>query len=82
MTNTITLPSMEEDDREALTWRGPSMCASANCVQVAVSDDSVLVRNSKDTDGVLLRFTHAEWDAFCRAVALGEFSALREAPRA
>ena len=36
--------------------------------------DSILVRNSKDPGGPVLRFTFDEWDAFCDGVDEGEFT--------
>ena len=34
------------------------------CVEVARVGDTIGVRDSKDRDGAVLRFTLAEWDAF------------------
>jgi hypothetical protein len=42
-------------------------------VEVAVADDFVLVRDSKDLSGPVLRFTHNEWSAFASAMRDGEF---------
>lgn len=54
-----------------------SACATAqNCVQVAscdCPDGDVLVRDSKDPSGPVLRFTRAEWDAFTAGVKAGDF---------
>jgi hypothetical protein len=35
--------------------------------------DVVLVRNSKDPNGPVLRFTRAEWEAFVGGVEDGDF---------
>lgn len=44
------------------------------CVEVAALDSGgVLMRNSSDPGGPVLRFTRAEWDAFTGGVLLGEF---------
>jgi len=37
----------------------------------------VAVRDSKDPDGPILRFTAAEWAAFVEGVAAGEFDLAR-----
>lgn len=42
-------------------------------MEVAVADDFVLVRDSKDLDGPVLRFTHSEWSVFASAICAGEF---------
>ena len=46
-------------------WRSASSSGSdGTCVEVRASALDVCVRNSKDRDGPVLRFTHAEWRAF------------------
>jgi hypothetical protein len=48
--------------------------ANGNCVEVAsLSGGQVGVRDSKDSEGLVLRFTPAEWDAFVGGVRNGEF---------
>lgn len=50
-----------------------SYCNS-NCVEVAsLPDGWIGVRDSKDTQGPVLRFTPAEWNAFVGGVRNGEF---------
>ncbi|GAA1837643.1 hypothetical protein GCM10009836_15440 [Pseudonocardia ailaonensis] len=51
-----------------------SFCQSGACVEVAHRDDQVLVRDSKDPDGPVLRFTSDEWIAFLRGAEAGEFT--------
>lgn len=46
---------------------------NGNCVEVAMLPDVVLVRNSKDPNGPVLRFTRAEWEAFVGGVEDGDF---------
>lgn len=43
-----------------------------NCVDVAISDSTVLVRNSKKHDNVI-EFTHEEWRSFILGVKNQEF---------
>jgi Domain of unknown function (DUF397) len=57
-------------DRE---WRKSTASGSQGCVEVALRDDSVLVRDSKLPHGDRLRFSHAEWNAFLAGVRNGEF---------
>lgn len=44
------------------------------CVEVGGCECGIQVRDSKDPDGPVLNFTHAEWDAFLGGVQLGEFN--------
>jgi hypothetical protein len=59
-------------------WRKASMSnGSGACVELALAaDGGVLVRDSKDRSGPILRFTHAEWEAFVDGVRKGEFDDL------
>jgi hypothetical protein len=51
-----------------LTWRKSSFSGSqANCVEVAARD-SVLVRDTKNKSGAVLRFTPAVWRRFAGQV--------------
>ena len=48
--------------------------SNGNCVEVAaLAGGDVGVRNSRDPDGPVLRFTPAEWRAFLGGARLGEF---------
>jgi hypothetical protein len=56
------------------TWRKSSYSnPSGNCVEAALLDEGVAVRNSRFPDGPALIFTGAEWDAFLRGVQGGDF---------
>ena len=48
--------------------------ANGNCVEVAsLPEGEVGVRNSRDSEGLVLRFTSDEWQAFLGGVRNGEF---------
>ena len=48
--------------------------ANGNCVEVAdLPDRGIGVRNSRDPDGLVLRFRPDEWSAFLGGVRNGEF---------
>jgi hypothetical protein len=48
--------------------------ANSNCVEVAdLPSGAIGVRNSRDADGPVLRFTSDEWHAFLGGVRNGEF---------
>lgn len=57
-----------------ITWRKSSRSAAAgHCVEVATGSDVVLVRDSKDAAGPVLRFGATQWNAFVTAVRSGTF---------
>lgn len=50
---------------EQIVWRRSNRSAAqGQCVEVAIIQDAVLMRDSKHPDGPVLRFTYAEWRAF------------------
>jgi uncharacterized protein DUF397 len=50
-----------------LIWRKSSASADGgNCVEVAKSELSVLVRDTRDRSGVMLEFSPAQWHGFLR----------------
>jgi len=57
------------------TWVKSSLSyANGNCVEVSdLPGGTVGVRNSRDREGVVLRFTPDEWQAFLGGVRNGEF---------
>jgi len=58
-------------------WRKSTRSlADTACVEVARMPDGVAVRDSKYSDGPVLRYTRAEWAAFVQGVKDGEFDGL------
>lgn len=50
---------------EQIVWRRSSRSATqGQCVEVAITPEVIMLRNSRDPDGPVLRFTRAEWLAF------------------
>ncbi len=45
-------------------WRRSERCANGACVEVAIVDGEVLVRDSKLTDSPILRLRADAWSAF------------------
>jgi len=65
---------MSRKDQPRVVWRKSSFSnGQANCVEVAMLDDAVAVRDSKDPAGPVLVFTPTEWRAFTRGVVDGQF---------
>ncbi|MEV6864928.1 DUF397 domain-containing protein [Streptosporangium subroseum] len=62
----------------ALAWRKSSQSAQQdNCVEMAhLPDGGRAVRDSKDPNGLILRFTSSEWQAFIGGVKNGAFDDL------
>lgn len=59
---------------EVGTWTHASGCDSSQCIEVCgVDDGDVLVRDSKNPEGFVQRYTSDEWNAFIEGVKLGEF---------
>ncbi|MFL6073578.1 MAG: DUF397 domain-containing protein [Mycobacteriales bacterium] len=62
-------------ESSSIAWHKSSLSGDnqPSCVEVAFDGDAVLVRDSKDRDGPVLRFTPDEWVAFLGGVRNGEF---------
>lgn len=54
-------------------FRRASFCESGACVEAAAVQGMMLVRDSKDPNGPVLRFDRDEWEAFVKGVKAGEF---------
>jgi hypothetical protein len=50
-----------------------SFSGANGCVEVAIQEDGVAVRDSRNRDGAVLEFSHRDWAAFVRGVKNGEF---------
>jgi len=60
-----------------LKWRVSSMCGgNGECVAVAkLPDGDIVVKDTKERNGHVLRFSASEWGAFLDGVRAGEFEA-------
>jgi hypothetical protein len=71
---TITLL---ESDEDYLTWRKPARSVNAgNCTEVASAAGVVSVRDSKDPDTLVLRYTARSWREFLFAARAGALDSL------
>jgi uncharacterized protein DUF397 len=75
MRGKATLEPMRPLTSSRPAWRKSSYSndQGSNCVEVAVTDDQILVRDSKHPDGPTLAFTPSEWRAFVSGVKASEF---------
>ncbi|MEO3854154.1 DUF397 domain-containing protein [Acrocarpospora sp. B8E8] len=56
------------------SWHKSSLSGDgASCVEVAITDDVIAVRDTKNRAGGMLVFRPDEWEAFIGGVRLGEF---------
>jgi hypothetical protein len=60
-------------DLPAAAWRTSTLCDLNGCVEVALLDGQVAVRDAKDRAGPVLVFSVREWEAFVGGVRGGEF---------
>jgi hypothetical protein len=61
-------------DLTRAAWHKSSRSSgNGNCVEVAVVDEVVAVRDTKDRSGPMLVFAAAEWQAFVAGAKAGEF---------
>jgi len=58
------------------SWRKASFCASGECVEVAELNGMIVMRDSKQPRGCMLRYTSMEWRSFVCGVKAGEFDDL------
>jgi hypothetical protein len=54
-------------------WQRSSFCVASGCVEVGQLSNLVVVRDSKENGGPVLRYTREEWGAFLAGVKAGEF---------
>lgn len=61
------------DNQDKIGWWKSSHSSDGGCVEISRLEEQVLVRDSKDRNGPVLRFSYKEWKAFLDGVRDGEF---------
>jgi hypothetical protein len=57
----------------APVWIKSQGCESANCVEVAQLGADVMIRDSWDPAGPVLRVSREDWNVFAAGIANGDF---------
>ena len=65
---------MTDSEQTYIIWRKSTASDSGSCVEVAVFDGGVRVRNSRDPLGSVLSFSPQTWAAFLEGVGNGELT--------
>lgn len=61
---------------KGLTWRTALSCNGGACVQVAATEDGILLGNSRQSGGPVVSYTPDEWHEFVAGVKKGDFDDL------
>jgi len=64
---------MTDGLRGEVTWRRSITCEGGACVEVAATEDAVMVRNSAEPYEALVTVSHAEWREFLARLKAGTF---------
>jgi hypothetical protein len=66
-------------DLSRAAWRKSTLSSASNCVEVALAQGRVAVRDSKNRTGPKLLFGPAAWERFVSDVRTGRVDPLRPA---
>ncbi len=59
---------MTDFEEPCIAWRKSTASNTGNCVEVTAVDGSVLIRDSVNRDGVVLRLSPVVWSSFLARV--------------
>ncbi len=77
MSNSISDACANQAESSAHWVKSSLSFANGDCVEVAILPGGRIgVRDSKDAEGPVLRFTSSEWTAFIDGVRNGEFDSI------
>ena len=61
-------------DLSHAVWRKSTLSSTSNCIEVAMAQDPIAIRDSKDRTGPTLSFSPSDWQAFIGEIQEGEFN--------
>jgi hypothetical protein len=61
-------------DSEFKNWHKSTWSDDGGCVEIALADDLIGVRDSKNPEGPVLTFNRREWDAFTAGILDGSLT--------
>jgi hypothetical protein len=64
---------MPDTDPDDIKWRTSTASNGTNCVEVAFTDQAVLVRDSTNRSGAMLALPPSAWRAFMAAARDGQY---------
>jgi hypothetical protein len=59
-------------DLSHAVWRKSTLSSTSNCIEVAMAQDRIAIRDSKDRTGPALVVDSTEWEAFVTEVREGK----------
>jgi Domain of unknown function (DUF397) len=60
-----------------LSWHTARGCNGGSCIQVAASEDTIFIGDSKSPTGPVLSYSRDEWAAFAAGIRQGDFDHLQ-----
>ena len=66
-------PSVDAPPKRDLAWQRSSRCANSGCVEIAITEEGIMIRDSKDPKSPVLSYDREEWRAFTEGIKAGEF---------
>lgn len=67
------MQSHETTGVSSLDWYKSSLCYNSECVEIAIHNDTVLMRNSAAFESVYVQFTRQEFGEFLNGAKAGKF---------
>ena len=52
----------------AVVWRKSSFSAAGSCIEVAIQNDSILIRDTKNRSGGTISASSSAWQEFIQAI--------------
>jgi Domain of unknown function (DUF397) len=69
----MEITQVAQENSMSLEWRRSTRCDGGQCIEIAFSDATVKMRDSKDPAGSVLDFDRDSWSVFVGSVQAGDF---------